>query len=69
MVRAGTPKEIVAKTNAQVNSIMAQLDMKSRIVEQGFIPVTMGVSETEKFVIVDVERWGKIIRDGNIKAE
>ena len=69
MVRAGTPKDIVAKINAQVSGIMAVPDMKSRIVDQGFIPVTMGVSETEKFVGADVERWGKIIRDGNIKAD
>jgi tripartite-type tricarboxylate transporter receptor subunit TctC len=69
MVRAGTPKDIVARINAQLSSIMAMPDMKSRIVEQGFIPVTMGVAETEKFVSADVERWGKIIRDGNIKSE
>jgi hypothetical protein len=29
----------------------------------------MGVGDTEKFVNADVERWGKIIRDGNIKSE
>ena len=69
MVRAGTPKEIVAKINAEVGSIMAVPDMKARIVEQGFMPVTMSAGETEKFVNADVERWGKIIRDGNIKAE
>jgi len=69
MVRAGTPKDIVARINAQVNSIMAAPDMKSRIVEQGFVPVAMGVGDTEKFVSADVEQWGKIIRDGNIKAE
>jgi hypothetical protein len=38
-------------------------------VEQGFMPVTMGVGDTEKFVSADVERWGKIIRDGTIKSE
>ena len=69
MVRAGTPKNIVARINAQVGSIMAAPDMKSRIVEQGFIPVTMGVGDTEKFVSGDVERWAKVIREGNIKSE
>ena len=69
MVRAGTPKDLVTRINAQVNSIMAAPDMKSKIVEQGFMPVTMGVGDTEKFVNADVERWGKIIRDGNIKSE
>jgi tripartite-type tricarboxylate transporter receptor subunit TctC len=69
MVRSGTPKEIVARINVQVSSIMAAPDMRSRIVEQGFMPVTMGIGETEKFLNADVEQWGKIIRDGNIKAE
>lgn len=69
MVRAGTPKDIVARINAQVSSIMAVPDMKSRIVEQGFVPVTMGVADTEKFVKSDVEGWAKVIREGNIKAE
>jgi len=69
MVRSGTPKDIVARINKQVNSIMATPDMKSKISDQGFMPVTMGVADTEKFVKADVEQWGKIIRDGNIKAE
>jgi tripartite-type tricarboxylate transporter receptor subunit TctC len=69
MVRAGTPKDIVARINAQVGTIMAVPDMKTRITEQGFIPVTMGVAETEKFVSSDVELWAKVIREGNIKAE
>jgi tripartite-type tricarboxylate transporter receptor subunit TctC len=69
MVRAGTPKEIVAKINAEVNNIMAAPEMKSKLAEQGFMPVTMNVSDTEKFVAGDVERWGKIIRDANIKVD
>jgi tripartite-type tricarboxylate transporter receptor subunit TctC len=69
MVHAGTPKNIVARINSQVGGIMAAPDMKSKIVDQGFIPVTMGVPETEKFVASDVEGWGKVIREGNIKSE
>jgi tripartite-type tricarboxylate transporter receptor subunit TctC len=69
MVRAGTPKDIGARINAQVSSIMAVPDMKSKIVEQGFTPVTMGVADTEKFVTSDVEGWAKVIREGNIKSE
>jgi tripartite-type tricarboxylate transporter receptor subunit TctC len=69
MVRSGTPKDLIARVNAQVGSIMAVPDMKSKIVDQGFIPVTMGVPDTEKFVASDVALWARIIREGNIKAE
>ena len=55
MMVAGTPNEIVAKINSQVNSIMAMPDMRSRIVEQGFMPVTMDVGETEKFFVKALE--------------
>ena len=69
MVRTGTPKEIIAKINADVSNLMSAPEMKSKIAEQGFVPVTMNVSDTEKFVAADVERWGKIIRDANIKVD
>ena len=69
MVRTGTPKALVAKINAQVNASWPLPDMKSKVVDQGFIPVSMGVADSEKFVRADVERWAKVIRDGNIKAE
>jgi tripartite-type tricarboxylate transporter receptor subunit TctC len=69
MVRSGTPRDIIARINAQVNKIMAVPEMKSKITEQGFIPVSMGIADSEKFVSADVARWGKIIRDGNIKPE
>ena len=69
MVPSGTPKEIVAKINADVTSIMSMPEMKSRIVEQGFTPIALSVGEAEKFVAADVERWGKVIRESNIKAD
>ena len=69
MVRSGAPKNIIARVNALVGSIMAVPDMKSKITDQGFIPVTMGVPDTEKFVASDVALWARIIREGNIKAE
>ena len=69
MVPSGTPREIVAKINAELGIIMGAPEMKARLVEQGFLPVTMSVADTEKFVAADVERWGKVIREGGIKSE
>jgi tripartite-type tricarboxylate transporter receptor subunit TctC len=69
MVPSGTPKDIVAKINAELTSVMATPEMKTRLSDQGFLPVTMSVAESEKFVSADVDRWGKVIRDGGIKSE
>ena len=43
--------------------------MRTRIIEQGFQPVAMSVTDTENFVKADVERWAKVIRDAGIKAD
>ena len=69
MVPSGTPKEIVSKINADVLSIIAAPEMRARIIEQGFQPGTLSVSDTEKFVKADVERWAKVIREAHITAD
>ena len=69
MVPSGTPKEIVSKINADVLSIIAAPEMRARIIEQGFQPGTLSVSDTEKFVKADVERWTKVIREAHITAD
>ena len=52
-----------------MNRIAGATDMKARLTELGFQPVSMSVSETEIFVKDDVARWAKVIREANIKAE
>jgi tripartite-type tricarboxylate transporter receptor subunit TctC len=69
MVPSGTPRDIVLKINAEVTRIADTPDMRARIIEQGFQPVVMSVSDTENFVKADVERWAKVIRDAGIKAD
>ena len=60
---------MVAAINAEVARITSAADMRGRIIEQGFLPVTMGVAETERFVAGDVARWAKVTREANIKAD
>jgi tripartite-type tricarboxylate transporter receptor subunit TctC len=69
MVPSGTPKDIVSMINAEVIKVIGAPDMRARIIEQGFLPGTMSVSDTEKFVRADVERWAKVIREANIKTD
>ncbi|MDQ6881678.1 MAG: tripartite tricarboxylate transporter substrate-binding protein [Pseudomonadota bacterium] len=69
MVPSGTPRDVVAAINAEVGRIVVAPDMKARILELGFQPVTWGVDQTEKFIAADVLRWAKVIREANIKAD
>ena len=69
MVPSGTPRDIVLKINAELTRIAGTPEMRARIIELGFQPVAMSVGDTENFIRTDVERWAKVIREANIKAD
>ncbi len=69
MVPSGTPRAILSKINAEVTRIAGAPEMRARIVELGFQPTALSVSDTENFMRADVERWAKVIRDAGIKAD
>lgn len=68
-VPAGTPKDIVAKLHAAVARAMAEPEMKEWASKAGFIPVVTSPDEAATIVKADIERYGKVIRDNNIKPE
>jgi tripartite-type tricarboxylate transporter receptor subunit TctC len=69
MAPTGTPGDILAKLNAEVMRIVGIPDMKARIVELGYQTSAMSVGDADKYIKADIERWGKVIREANIKAE
>jgi tripartite-type tricarboxylate transporter receptor subunit TctC len=66
---AGTPPDIVAKLNAEVQKIMRSPDVQKRLEAEGarFIPTTPG--QFAAFQKDELVKWAKIIKDANIKAE
>ncbi len=69
MVPAATPATIVAKINADANSVLAEPEMKSRIINQGFEPVAMTPAESRAFFDAEIARWGKLVREAGIQPE
>jgi tripartite-type tricarboxylate transporter receptor subunit TctC len=69
MLPSGVPSDIASKINADVVNIVGRPEVRARIVEQGFQPSPANVSDVERFVRADVERWAKVIREADIKAD
>ena len=62
-----TPKEIVARLNAEIRGIVADPDIETRLLREGAIPeVTPGPDELKEFVKTEIVRWGKIVQDAGI---
>jgi tripartite-type tricarboxylate transporter receptor subunit TctC len=66
---AGTPREIVARLNAEAGRAMHASEVRGRLEALGGEPVTASPEDTAAFLRKEVEQWGKVIREAGIKAE
>jgi tripartite-type tricarboxylate transporter receptor subunit TctC len=64
-----TPNEVVANLNREINVMVADPRMKARIAEVGGEALAGSPTEFAKLVESDAERWRKVIRAANIKAQ
>jgi tripartite-type tricarboxylate transporter receptor subunit TctC len=64
-----TPSEIVEKVNKEANAALADPKIKARIADLGYTPFVSSSAEFGKFIVSETEKWGKVIRAANIKAE
>jgi tripartite-type tricarboxylate transporter receptor subunit TctC len=63
-----TPIEIVDRLNKEVNAGLADPTLKARIESVGYSPFASSVAEFGKFIADDTQKWSKVIRTANIKA-
>jgi len=65
----GTPKEVVALLNAEINKILTQPETRARLTELGF-DVGGGTSDQlAEFGRSERRKWGPLIKDSGMKAE
>ena len=64
-----TPAEIVEKLNGEINAGLADPKIRARLAELGSVPMPLSPTEFGKLWADDTEKWGKVIRAANIKAD
>jgi tripartite-type tricarboxylate transporter receptor subunit TctC len=69
LVPAGTPKGIIDLLHGEIARIVALPEVKERLDAIGFVPVANTPDEFAAVIKTESERWAKVIRAANIKAE
>ena len=69
MAPAGTQKDIVARINAEVHKVLRLPDVKQRLDAGGFEALTSTPDEYASFLRGEVEKWAKIVKAANIRAD
>jgi tripartite-type tricarboxylate transporter receptor subunit TctC len=69
----GAPKEtstkIIEKLNSEINAIVADPNMRARLVDLGLQPMSLRSAEFGKFIADQIDKWAKVIKSAGIKPE
>jgi tripartite-type tricarboxylate transporter receptor subunit TctC len=65
----GTPAAIIDAINAATNAALEDAKLKARLADLGVEPMPKTAAAMEKFIAGENDKWGKVIRDANIRAE
>ena len=68
-VTAGTPPDVVARLQAELARIVALPDVQAKLRGLGGEPGTMSVEQFARYNAQEYERFGRLIREANIKPE
>ena len=66
---AGTPKDIVAKLNAQINQALESSELKNRLQSEGAIAMPTTPETFGALIAREIERWKPVVRAGQIRAD
>ncbi len=62
MAPAGTPKPIIDKLNAAVNSLVKRPDIVKLWNDQGAVPMSMSPEEFDKYLRGDIVKWADVVK-------
>jgi tripartite-type tricarboxylate transporter receptor subunit TctC len=66
---AGTPRDIVARLNAEWIKIAATPDMREKMQTAGFEPMSSTPEKFAEFIKTEIVRWGKVIKDAHLSID
>ena len=66
---AGTPADVIARLNREVNAILATKEFQDRMLQLGQEVKTMTPAQLGTLIAEDNARWGQVVRDNQISAQ
>jgi tripartite-type tricarboxylate transporter receptor subunit TctC len=64
-----TPVEIIDRLNNEINAILAEPKVKTRVAEMGATEVAGSPADFGKLIAEETEKWGKVVKFSGAKAD
>ena len=66
---AGTPKDVIAKLNAEANKALAAADVREKLAAAGIEPVGGTPAQFAAFIGSEMQRWAKVAQVAGVEPE
>jgi len=66
---AGTPKDVVAKLNADIVRALGAPDVKQRLLDAGAEAMPTSPEQFGRLLKAEMAKWSKVVKDANIQAD
>ncbi|MFZ5547602.1 MAG: Bug family tripartite tricarboxylate transporter substrate binding protein [Pseudomonadota bacterium] len=66
---AGTPKEVIARLNAEFNKALANPELRKKLGDEGADPAGGTPEQFATLIKDEIPRWGKVVKDSGAKVD
>ena len=67
-VPKGTPSAIVERLNREMNAVLADPEVITRLTNVGSVPFSGSPADFGTFLAAEADKWGKVVKFSGIKA-
>jgi tripartite-type tricarboxylate transporter receptor subunit TctC len=65
----GTPKDVIARLNAEIVKVLAIPEIRQRLIEGGSEVIGNSPEAADKFLQSEIARWGAVVKAANVHAD
>ena len=66
---AGTPKDVIARLNAEFNKALKVPELKKRLDDEGAEPAGGSAEQFAALIKEDIVRWGKVVKESGARVD
>jgi tripartite-type tricarboxylate transporter receptor subunit TctC len=69
LTTGGTPRPVVDRIHGAAMKVIAQPEVRKRLLNQGLEPLSTTPDEFSAYLKSEIEKWGKVVREAGIKLQ
>lgn len=69
LVPVGTPREVVARIQAEAARGLRRPETTRKVQEQGFEVIASTPEAAQSFIAAEIERWARVVKEANVRAD